>query len=101
MGHKGRSHRVKADRTEAYEPAGSCGRCGSVMVDPIPVVGKMYREFEGDANVLRNTWLRRRDVECLDCWEVTAPPGALDIEVTSCRLCAALTWPCRPPPRAP
>ena len=31
MGHRGRSHRAKAERTEEYGPAGSCGRRGSVV----------------------------------------------------------------------
>lgn len=83
VGRRGCSHRVKADRTAEFGPAGSCGRCGSVMVVPCGVVGKMYREFDEDGtNVLINTWLRKHYVECLNCWEVTGPPGAPDIEGT-------------------
>ena len=52
------------------------------MVEPFQVVGKMYREFEGDENVLTNIWLVKHYVVCLNCGEVTGPPGAPDIEGT-------------------
>ena len=34
MGHRGRSHRAKAEWTEEYGPAGRCGRRGSVVAVP-------------------------------------------------------------------
>ena len=73
MGHKGRSHRVKAEwrRVRAGRQLRPL-RLGHGR--SAPVVGRMYREFEEGTNVLRSIWPRRHDVECLACWHVTAPP---------------------------
>lgn len=83
MGHTGFSYRLQLDGAEKYR-ATECGTCGSVSVEHLRYVPRLYREFDDDKapSVLRDRLLLIEHVICLGCGAETAAPGSPAIEGT-------------------